>query len=67
MTDADRAHLADLEADARYHRERYDLYKARAYGPRVTSEGRVRELKAASDRAQQRLSAARRRSGSNVA
>jgi hypothetical protein len=61
VTDAQRAHLADLEAEARYHRERYDLYRARTYGPRLTSETRLRKLKQASERAQARLVAARRR------
>ena len=61
VTDAGRAYLADLEAEERYHRERYDLYRARVYGPRLTSDGRLRELKAASDRAKLRLTAARRR------
>ena len=34
-TDADR--LARLRMDARYHRERRDLYRAKVYGPRATS------------------------------
>jgi hypothetical protein len=59
VTHAQRARLADLEAEARYQRERYDLYRARAYGPRATSDTRLRELKQASERAQQRLTAAR--------
>jgi hypothetical protein len=29
---------------ARYARERYDLYKAKAYGPHPTSATRMREL-----------------------
>jgi hypothetical protein len=63
VNDTRRAHLAELEAQARYHRERHDLYRARAYGPRETSDTRLRELKNASDRAQQRLAAARRHDG----
>jgi hypothetical protein len=39
-----RGRLEELEAEARYHRERYDLYKAKAYGPRPTSDSRLREL-----------------------
>jgi hypothetical protein len=36
--------LVMLEAEARYARERYQLYKAKAYGPRATSPTRLREL-----------------------
>jgi hypothetical protein len=36
--------LAELEAQARHARERYDLYKARAYGMRPTNPTRMREL-----------------------
>ena len=36
--------LVDLEAEARFARERYQLYRAKVYGPRLTSEGRLREL-----------------------
>ena len=60
MIQMDRARLADLEAEARYSRERYDLYRARVYGPRATSDARLRELKRDSDRASERLAAARR-------
>lgn len=38
------ARLDALQAAANYARQRYDLYKARAYGPRPTSEARMREL-----------------------
>jgi hypothetical protein len=38
------AALRELEAEARYARERYQLYKARAYGSRMTSRERLREL-----------------------
>ena len=44
-----------LRADARYHRERLDLYRARAYGPRATSPTRLRELERAHDGAEERL------------
>jgi hypothetical protein len=53
-------HLDDLRAQAQYARQRYDLYKARAYGQRPTSPARLRELERASDQAQARLSAAER-------
>jgi hypothetical protein len=49
------ARIEDLEAEARYARERYDLYRAKMYGPRPTSMTRLRELERASDGAQQRL------------
>jgi hypothetical protein len=49
-------HLDDLRAQARYARERYQLYKARATGARPTSEQRMRELQRASEQAEQRLS-----------
>jgi hypothetical protein len=36
--------IEELQDEARYHRERYDLYKAKAYGARPTSESRLRDL-----------------------
>jgi hypothetical protein len=36
--------LTELEAEARHASERYRLYRAKAYGPRLTSPGRLREL-----------------------
>ena len=51
-------HLEDLRAKARFARERYQLYKAKAYGPRPTSPVRLRELQQADERASARLSAA---------
>ena len=36
--------LDDLRAEARYWRERRDLYRAKAYGPRPTTQARLREL-----------------------
>ncbi len=44
-----------LEAEARYARERYRLYRARAYGPRPTSPARLRELERMSKLATRRL------------
>ena len=55
-TDADR--LARLRMDARYHRERLDLYRAKAYAHRPTSPVRLRELERASELADERLRAA---------
>jgi hypothetical protein len=43
-------------ADARYARERYDLYRARVYGGvRPTSLERLRELERVCERAEARL------------
>jgi hypothetical protein len=53
------ADLARLEAEARYHRERLGLYRARAYGSDTTTPGRLRELERAAAQAEQRLSSAR--------
>jgi hypothetical protein len=36
--------LDELEAQAQYARQRCDLYKAKAYGPRLTSPARLRDL-----------------------
>lgn len=47
--------IDELRADARYARERYDLYRAKVYGPRPTSMARLRELERASAAAQARL------------
>jgi hypothetical protein len=53
--------LEDLRAEARYHRERYDLYRAKVYGQRATSPARLRALHLASQTAQARLHAAEAR------
>ena len=39
--------LDDLRIDARYHRQRRDLYRAKMHGPRPTSPARLRELERA--------------------
>jgi len=51
-------HLEDLRAKARFARERYQLYKAKAYGPRPTSPVRLRELRQAHEQADARMRAA---------
>ena len=51
-------HLEELRADARYARERYELYKAKAYGQQPTSPARMRELQRICEQAQARLAAA---------
>jgi hypothetical protein len=50
--------LEDLRAGARYARQRYELYKAKAYGQRPTSPARMRELERACEQAEARLAAA---------
>jgi hypothetical protein len=57
------ARLVELEAEARYARERYQLYRAKAYGPRLTSAGRLRELERASKLADRLLDRARAEQG----
>jgi hypothetical protein len=51
--------VEELEAEARYRRERLALYRARAYGSMDTSAERLRKLQQASDHADQRLASAR--------
>jgi hypothetical protein len=53
------ARLKELEAEERYARECYQLYKARAYGARLTSAGRLRELERRSKLTKGRLDRAR--------
>jgi hypothetical protein len=52
--------LEELKAGERLARERYELYRARVYGPLPTSIGRLRELDHAWKLAQSRLHRARR-------
>jgi hypothetical protein len=54
--------LEQLRAEARYQRERYDLYRARAYAGKPTSPARLRELQRATESAEARLRAAQRAS-----
>ena len=51
--------IIELAAEARYRRERYDLYRARAYGSRPTSESRMRELQRECESAERRLEEAK--------
>ena len=55
-TDADR--IARLRMDARYHRERLELYRAKSYGARPSSPMRLRDLERASEQADGLLTAA---------
>ena len=50
--------LEALRAEARHARQRFDLYKARTYGPRPTNPRRLRELERLSEAARARLRAA---------
>ncbi|MGZ4288546.1 MAG: hypothetical protein ACXVHB_29545 [Solirubrobacteraceae bacterium] len=49
------ARIEDLRAEARYHRERYDLYRAKMYGLRPTTMTRLKELERAHRSAEARL------------
>jgi hypothetical protein len=53
--------LDELRVDARYHRERRDLYRAKVYGQRPTSPTRLRELEQACAFSELRLRRAERR------
>jgi hypothetical protein len=53
--------IDELEAEARYARQRLDLYRAKMYGPRPTSPVRMRELEREAEGAEQRLRRARER------
>lgn len=55
------AGVEELAAEARYHRQRYDLYRAKAYSMRPTSGTRMRELERTCAAAEARLAAARDR------
>jgi hypothetical protein len=61
VTDAGAERIADLEAEARYARQRADLYRAKTYGPRPTVPARLRELERSADGAEARLRRARDR------
>jgi hypothetical protein len=54
--------LAELRMQAEHARRRLDLYRARAYGLKPTSESRMRELEREAQSAEERLRAARRAS-----
>ena len=51
--------LVELEAEARHARERYRIYRAKAYGPRLTSARRLGELRRRSKLADGRLDRAK--------
>jgi hypothetical protein len=55
MTDRHAQRLEQLAVEARYHRQRLDLYRARLYGGRALSPARLEEFQRASDEAAARL------------
>ena len=52
---ADSPCIEDLLAEARYHRHRYDLYRAKMSDLRPTTLARLRDLERAVQRAEARL------------
>jgi hypothetical protein len=52
--------IEELQAEARYHRERYELYKAKTHSQRLTSPVRLRELERRHQGADSRLRSAER-------
>jgi hypothetical protein len=52
---AERPRIEDLRAEARYHRARLDLYRAKMYGLRPTTMTRLRELERMHQGAEARL------------
>jgi hypothetical protein len=55
VTDPHAQRLDQLGAEARYHRQRLDLYRARLYGGRALSRARLDEFERAADAADARL------------
>jgi hypothetical protein len=55
MTDDRARRLEQLDAEARYHRQRVDLYRARLHSGRAVSLARLEEFQRASDAAAARL------------
>jgi hypothetical protein len=55
VTDREIQRLEQLRAEASYHRQRLDLYKARLYSGRALSLARLEEFQRASDTAAARL------------
>ena len=49
------ARIEDLRVEARYHRERHQLYRAKMYGLRARNMARLRELERARQDAEARL------------
>jgi hypothetical protein len=55
MTAPESEHLPDLREEARYRRERLELYKARLYAGRARNQDKLRELQRAYDGAAARV------------
>ena len=55
MSERETPRVDQLRAEARYHRQRLDLYRARLYGGRALSVARLEEFQRASDDAAARL------------
>ena len=55
MTDSRARRVDQLRAEARYHRQRLDLYRARMYGGRAVNLARLQEFQRTSDTAAERL------------
>ena len=55
----DDARLEELTEEARYRRERLELYRAKLYGGRQSSQSKLRELQLSYDGAMSRLQAAK--------
>ena len=55
MSDREADRLWELREEARYRRERLELYKARLYGGRARNQDRYRELQRSADGAAARL------------
>jgi hypothetical protein len=58
--------LHELEAEARYHRDRLALYRARVLSAKPTSAARLRELQQISTAADTRLRHAAKRDGADA-
>jgi hypothetical protein len=56
--------LDELRAEAHFHRERLDLYRARIYGRRPTTMTRLRELERVAQAAEERFRRAEHELGS---
>jgi hypothetical protein len=61
------ARLDELRSQARYARQRYDLYKAKAYGPHLTSPARLDQLQRECARAEDSLRFAQAEAGRSAA
>jgi len=55
MSDKRQQRLDELAAEAGYHRQRADLYRARLYGGRARSRPRLEEYERVAERAAARL------------